>query len=55
LSHDERVPGLVRKRDTSFNIGHHQTQWNRLADFDHLALEALAIFRKLDRIEWGAQ
>ena len=46
---------LVRKRDAGLDVGDDDALRHRLADLDHLALEALAVFGQLDRVERRAE
>ena len=46
---------LGRERDAGLDVGHDQRVRHRLADLDHLGLEALAVFGQLDRLERRAE
>ena len=54
-THDERIAVFGRKDERCFNVGDDHAQRHGLADFDHLVLEALAIFGELNRLERRAQ
>ena len=52
---DQRVVVLGGKRDAGFHVGDDDARRHRLADLEHLALEALAVFGQLDRVERRAE
>jgi len=46
---------FLGKRNAGLDVGDDDARRHRLADFDHLALEAFAIFGELDRVERRAE
>src|SRR5579885_3387435 len=53
--HDQRIAELLRELQALARLRDDRALRNRLADLDHLALEALAIFREFDRFDRRAE